>query len=404
MPERLIGRGLLLIVLAALVVVAPLTAQPTPNRLGVHLLLDDGRNRWPVERWAEHLDYARRAVGAGGYVTEVIRSDDLDVARWQRFMDLCAERELIPIIRLATTFDRTRNYWNAPPRDADGSYRTIAAQYAAFLGALDWPSERHYVIVGNEPNHGNEWSGAADPAAYARFLVDVAAAVRAADPAVFILNAGFDPYTPHTNGQPFIDGMSYMDSESFMDEMVAAQPDVFSVIDGWATHPYPPNQFTSGPWEQLYAVDYLNGASNPMHIAPPPGVFNRGVNGYEWELFKLATYGVRDLPVFITETGWRHAESTDPNALDFIAGLPDATTVAAYFDLTLRGNNGRYPQYPETGWTAWLDDPRVVAITPFAFNGVPHEWGHTNWLQLDASGAVLGTYPVFDLFATLAPP
>ena len=33
------------------------------NKLGIHLLLDDGRNQWPVAVWPEHLDYARQAVG-----------------------------------------------------------------------------------------------------------------------------------------------------------------------------------------------------------------------------------------------------------------------------------------------------------------------------------------------------
>jgi hypothetical protein len=40
-----------------------------------------------------------------------------------------------------------------------------------------------------------------------------------------------------------------------------------------------------------------------------------------------------------------------------------------------------------------------VAITPFALDGLPGEWGHTNWLMLDPAGAILGTYPPFDLLA-----
>lgn len=387
--------GLLLLPLAS-----RLPAQDA-NKRGVHLLLDDGRNQWETALWATHLDYARAGVGEWGYVTQLIRSDDLDAGRWQLFMDLCAERRLIPIIRLATTFDRNNRYWNAPPRDADGSYRTIAGQFAAFLAALNWHYAPHHITVGNEPNHGNEWSGRADPEAYARFFIDVADALHTADAAARVMNAGFDPYTPHTNGQPFIDGMAYMDAETFLDEMIAAYPDVFERLDGWVSHPYPPNQFTAGPWEQLYAVDYLNGAANPRHVSPPPGIFNRGVNGYEWELWKLASYGITGLPVYITETGWRHAESTDPNAQDRIEGLPAAATAAAYLDMALRGNDGRYPQYPATGWTPWLADSRVVAVTPFALNGVPHEWGHTNWLLLDSAGTVLGTYPLYEALAQL---
>ncbi len=100
----------------------------------------------------------------------------------------------------------------------------------------------------------------------------------------------------------------------------------------------------------------------------------------------------------ITETGWRHAEASDPNATDSAPlPLPDAATVAAYLDLALRGNGGRYPLYPEDGWTPWLTDPRVVAVTPFALDGNPAEWGHTNWLVLDHDGTILGTYAPFEI-------
>jgi hypothetical protein len=371
-----------------------------PNKLGIHLLLDDGRSAWPVDVWPEHLAYARRAVGEWGYVTELVRSDDLDPERWQVFFDLCTELHLTPILRLATTYDREAGWWVAPQPDGDGTYRNLVARYAAFVAALDWPTGEHYVIVGNEPNHGNEWSGRPDPAAYARFMIDVADALHAADPAVRVLNAGLDPYTPHTGSLPFIDGMFYMDEETFLDEMVAAYPDVFTRLDAWASHSYPTGPLTEGPWQQTLQMDLINDAVNPEHVTPPEGISNRGINGYEWELFKLSTYGVPQLPVMITETGWRHAESTDPEATDNGRPLPDAALVAQYLDLALRGNGGRYPQYPEEGWTPWLVDPRVQAVTPFALDGYPAEWGHTNWLALSEDGEVLGTYAPFDVLAT----
>ncbi len=378
------------------------TPSPTPaapNKAGIHLLLDDGRNAWPMQRWAEHLDYAARLVGDWGYVTELVRGDDLVVSRWQRFMDLCAERRLVPVIRLATTFDRERGFWRAPQADPDGHYGRVAAEHAAFVAALRWPTGDHYVVVGNEPNHGDEWGGAAAPAEYARFLVDVAAAIHAADPAARVLNAALDPFTPHTNGQPFANGMTYMDAESFMDEMALAEPGAFAAIDVWASHSYPLGPLAEPPWKQAFQIDLINGALNPRHLAPPAGLFNRGVNGYEWELFKLASLGITGLPVMITETGWRHAESDDPAALDNGRAWPPAATAAGYLDLAFRGNGGRYPQWPEAGWTPWNADARVLAVTPFALDGHPREWGHTNWLRLDESGAVLETYPMFDVLA-----
>lgn len=374
------------------------TATPLPpNKLGVHLLLDDGRNVWPQTLWPEHLRYARRAVGAGGYVVQLVRLDDLGPARWQLFFDLCAELELRPLLRLATTFDRRAGYWNAPPTDANGGYATVAQRYAAFVADLRWPDGPRYVIVGNEPNHGDEWGGRADPAAYARFLLDVSAALKQADPQVKVLNAPLDHFSPNTNGLPFINGFTYLDAETFMDQMRAAQPGVFDVIDVWGSHPYPLGPFSEGPWAQTFQIDLLNGASNPARLEPPAGLFNRGINAYEWELYKLESYGVRGLDVMITETGWRHAESVDANARDAGPNWPGVHVVADYMDLALNGNEGRYLQWPDSGWRPWLQDPRVAAVVFFAFNGLPAEWGHTNWLQLDAQGNVLGVYPLFEV-------
>ncbi|MBN1311654.1 MAG: hypothetical protein JXB30_09560 [Anaerolineae bacterium] len=402
---QLRGLGRALSIVSSLLTLAACqpAISPPANRLGVHLLLDDGRQSWPVEVWPEHLRYARQAVGEWGYVTELVRLDDLAPEKWQAFFDLCADRHLIPILRLATVYNVEHGWWDAPEPDDAGTYFTTADQYTRFIMALDWPVDAPIIVVGNEPNHGNEWGGRPDPAAYARFLIDVADALHAAEPDVQVLNAGFDPYTPHTGSTPWVDGMFYMDEESFMDGMVAAYPGVFEHIDGWASHPYPMGTFAAPPWEQTYQVDWLNDASNPAHVEPPPGVVNRGVNGYEWELFKLATYGVHPLPIYITETGWRHAESANPDSVDSSPALPDAQTAAHYLDLALRGNGGRYPDWPEEGWTPWPADARVVAVTPFALDGNPVDWGHTNWLHLDEGGEVLGVYPAFDLLAEMQP-
>ncbi len=393
--------------------VSPATPRPpfsptSPNKMGVHLLLDDGRNQWPESVWREHLEAARQIVGEWGYVTQLVRYDDLNVERWQKFMDICAELHLTPILRLATT----RNYttydglkylgWAAPRRDGDGTYRSTAQRYADFVSKLEWPTNQHFVIVGNEPNHGAEWGGGLpDPAGYARFLIDVADALHTKDEYAVVMNAGFDPYAPTTKRYPPLAYQEFMDEETFLDQMVAAYPDVFLRIDVWASHSYPLGPFTQPPWEQTFQIDVVNETSgddpiNPNHQDPPEGIFNRGVNGYEWELWKLSTYGVPPLPVMITETGWRHAETTDPNATDTGASLPNAILTSFYFDLALNGNHGRYPDTPETGWTAWQDDPRVIGITAFAFNGNPAEWGHTNWLELDGDGKILAIYPIVE--------
>ena len=365
----------------------PLTdAQNDPqsaNKLGVHLLLDDGRGQWSVTVWDAHLAAARESVGAQGYITQLIRLDDLNPKRWQYFMDLCAQYDLIPIIRLATTYDHAQDWWIAPPMEADGSYRTVATAYAKFLASLTWPTAEHLIIVGNEPNHGNEWGGTPNPTEYAQFLADVADKIHANDAQSVVLNAGFDHYAPHTNGQMLGEAGNFMDAESFMDEMLVAQPDIFTKIDAWASHPYPLGAFSQPPWEQAFQIDYLFGASNPHHLAPPTDMVNRGVNGYAWELYKLASYGVTDLPVYITETGWRYRlDDTEENGLNY----PTPSQVIAYLDLTLYGNQGRYPDLPNTGWTPWLADERVVAVTFFALDGHSDDWNHTTWLVMDEDG------------------
>ncbi|MFZ0543912.1 MAG: hypothetical protein WAM60_00645 [Candidatus Promineifilaceae bacterium] len=349
---------------------------PPVNKLGVHLLLDDGRSQWPTWLWHDHMAYASQLVGQGGFVTELVRLDDLDPDKWQLFMDLCVEFELRPVLRLATVFDQEAGWWERPPVDGNGRYTTPAQQYADFITALNWPTEEHYLVVGNEPNHGDEWGGRPDPIAYAQFLMGVSRDVKTADPDARVLNAPLDQFSPHTGSQPFINGLWYMDAATFLQEMHTAQPAVFDNIDAWASHPYPLGPFTQPPWQQTLQFDTLNDApTRPAMADAPP---NRGINAYEWELWQLAQWGIIDLPVFITETGWRYGEADYPTVED----------VTVYLDLALRGNNGRYPDLPAAGWTPWLDDERIIAITPFALDGNPDEWRHSNWLEMDTDGSI----------------
>ncbi len=382
----------------------PPTAQPTPSpaawvrpghKYGIHLLLDDGRNHWLPERWPQHVEAARQFVGEGGYVVQLIRLDDLNVPRWQFFLDLCAREHLVPIIRLAPAYDHVKKWWTAPPKDAGGQgYTEIARQSRDFFAQLRWPTSQHYVIVGNEPNRGDEWSNQPNPAEYARFLLDVSQALHQIG--ITILAPALDLYAPHSNGQ-LIAGHRYIDAETFLDEMAAAYPRVFEAIDIWASHAYPLDPFRLDPSRQTFQIDYAYGAANPRHLQPPDGIVNRGVNSYRWELWKLeqiAGPGAATLPVMITETGWRHAPSQDPAARDNVHAELGVETLSAYVDLAFHGNQGRYPDLPATGWTPWNDDPQVLAVVLFALGGLPSVWGHTNWVLLDEGGQVTDRYPI----------
>jgi hypothetical protein len=380
---------------------AAIAASPIPygpvagQKRGIHLLLDDGRDHWPPEVWPQHVQAARRIVGEGGYVVQLIRLDDLDVGRWQAFLDTCADERLVPIIRLAGEYDHDQKWWMAPPRDADGQgYREVAARIRDFLTRLRWPAEPRYVIVFNEPNRGDEWSNAPNAAEYARFLYDVGHGLQAAG--ITVLAPALDLYAPHSNGQ-LIAGHRYIDAETFLDEMVAAEPQVFDVVDVWASHAYPLDPFRLDPSRQVFRIDYAHGASNPRHLEPPEGLYNRGVNSYRWELWKLEKLigpRARDLPVMITESGWRHAHTQDPEARDHVHAELSFETMAAYLDLAFYGNEGRYPDLPETGWIPWQEEPRVLGVVLFALGGYPRVWGHTNWAILDEGGQIIGLYPL----------
>lgn len=392
---------LLLIAVAILMIVVSRDAAPSApldyGKVGVHLLLDDGRQAWDVSLWDAHMAYAAQMVPPGGFVVQVIRVDDLDADKWQYFLDLCAQYEMVPVLRLATTFDYEKGYWQAPEPETAGRYTSLATHYANFLSALDWYTYTPYVILLNEPNNGVEWAGRPDPAAYARFFLDTARILKARLPNIRILNAALDLYAPDTGSQPFDNGWYYINASRFMDEMVAAEPDVFTLVDMWNTHAYPVNGFRAPPWERRYHFDTLNDAP-PVSEHPPSRVHNRGVNGYEWELWKLERYGIKDLPVMITETSWRHLEGS-ADSLDAGVDYPPAKDAAAYLDLAMRGNHGRYPHLRSVGWIPWLQDERVIGVVVFALNGTPAEWAHTNLLRMDEDGTVLGTYPAFDVLA-----
>jgi len=395
---RMVIAGMAIIIIA--IGVMALTSQPTPadfSKLGIHLLLDDGRGSWDVSLWDEHMAVAGEMLPDGGYVVQLIRADDLDTDKWQTFMDLAQENSLTPMLRLATTFDDDTWTWTPPQADDNGRYTTLANTYAEFISGLDWHTDERYVILLNEPNNGHEWGGQPDPTAYAQFVMDVVPVLKSTDENVIILNGAFDLHAPDTGDQPFPDSdIYYQSAETFMNAMYEAQPEVFTQFDRWNSHSYP-LQFTQPPW--VRERGFNNIATGETIETAPPYIYNRSVNGYEWELWKLQQFGVRDLPVMITETGWRHSEAVNETSLDSGADYPSVEQVTQYLDLLLLGNQyQRVQDVPIGGWTGLLLDERVTAVIPFAFNGTPDEWAHTNWLEMSSDGEILGRYPMVDLF------
>jgi len=259
--------------------------------------------------------------GDWGYVKVVITEDNRNKEIWQKFLDDCRRLHLIPIIRTATSFKD--GYWEIPKVENIDSW-------ISFFDSLNWVTENRYIIINNEPNHSKEWGGKLDPPSYAIYLKTFAERLNNASPDYFVLNAGFDQDTPNSTSK--MDVLATMDEKRYIDEMIKAVPDVFNYIDGWNSHSYP----------------------NPAFSGSKNGTGRRSIRGYEWELSLIN----KDLPVFITETGWiRHSKNEE-----------------------IISNNLKYA-YEEI----WGKDKRVVAVTPFILNYQNDPFYEFSWKNKDGS-------------------
>lgn len=305
------------------------------NKFGIHLAL-------PSE---EDLITAAQLVnssgGDWGYVTLVIQENDRNREKWQGVFDKMRELHLIPIIRLAT-FPKD-NGW-AKPKKED------AVGWADFLDSLNWVIKNRYIVLFNEPNHAKEWEGKIDPADYAAVALEFATTLKNKNPDFFIMMAGFDAAAPSQLPQ-------YEDEEKFLKKILESQSAIFDHLDGWASHSYPNHGF----------------------VSLPNATGRNSIRTYLWELNLLNRLGVKkNLPVFITETGWPHAEGI--------------TTEKNYF------NQERVAKNFQTYFTILAKDLGVVAITPFILNYQSQPFDHFSWRKLGPSP---NFYPQFDAVAKL---
>lgn len=309
MKESFLG-NILLLFFGSLLVPFGIFASTNPlyqpnNRFGIHIIEPN------IENAREAVKLVNSNGGDWGYVTVVIRFDDRDKNKWQAFFDKLRELHLIPIVRLATKM--TPFYWEKPKEE-------YAAGWAEFLDSLNWPVKNRYVIIYNEPNHAREWGGGTNPAEYAKILDQTIDALKKKNENFFVLNAGIDGSAPH---KPPL----YYDAQLFLQTMNRAVPGIFNKLDGWASHSYP----------------------NPGFMGSPNSGGRGTIRNYDWEIGSLKNLGLKkELPIFITETGWVHSDGIKKNPT-----LLSPSTVAAYFEKAFNG--------------AW-DKPNIVAITPFTLN------------------------------------
>jgi len=268
------------------------TSKPN-NIVGIHIL-------FPSEL-SEAARLVNSAGGDWGYVTIPIQASDKDLVRWQGFMDDARKNHLIPILRLATDGDYFNKVSWSKPTDAD------VLDFANFLNSLNWPTKNRYVVIYNEPNRGDEWGGVPSASEYAEILSYAADVFKQRSDEFFILSAGLD------NASSNIDGQS-VNEYSFMRQMDSAVPGIFGKIDGLASHSYP----------------------NPGFSQPPSDGYE-STSSFKYEEDLAQNLSGKQLPVFITETGWTDTQ------------IPESTQATYYKDT----------------FTSIWNDKNVIAVTPF---------------------------------------
>lgn len=301
------------------------------NKFGIHVIDENDLENASV--------LVNSSGGDWGYVTIVITQNDRNLDKWQNALDKMRRLHLIPIVRLATQIEN--GVWKKPELSQVNSW-------ADFLSNLRWVTKNKYVIIFNEPNHAKEWGGVLNPLEYAQILDSYSSAFKNKSSDFFILPAGLDASASNS--------WETMDESSFLRGMIDAKPDIFTKIDGWNSHSYP----------------------NPG-FAGSVNAYGRGtLRTYQWETNLLAKMGFpQKLPIFITETGWPHAEGISYNR-----GYLSSEKVADYIQLAA-----------ERIWS----DENIVAITPFVLNYQSHPFSNFSWqLPNDSS-----FYPQFDVYRAL---
>lgn len=297
-----------------LAIVDPLS---TPNnKYGIHTIDENDLE--------DAASLVNSTGGDWGYVTLVIREDERDTNRWQKAFDKMRKLHLIPIVRIASS--QGERGWTQPKLSEIDSW-------VSFLNSLEWPVKNRYLTIGNEPNHASEWSGEISPEEYTDYLISFSRKLKGESDDFFVLPAGLDASAPN-------DG-KHMSEDVFLQRMIEHNAEVINAIDGWASHSYP----------------------NPGFLGSVDDTGRGTVRNYVWELELLQSLGVeKDLPIFITETGWVHDEGNIQNP-----------------NLSAEEVSANLKQAFDKVWT----DPRIVTVTPFILNYPGEPFGKFSWKNLN---------------------
>jgi hypothetical protein len=361
-------KTLLVLILLLLLIPEVQAADHSNNKFGIHL----------AQPHFADLKAAKELVnsqgGDWGYVTLVIQENDRQREKWQEIFDRLREHHLIPIVRLATVPDGPS--WRRPRKDGINDW-------VGFLDSLNWVVKNRYVILFNEPNHGSEWGGEVDAEDYAQVAFAFAKKLKEKNADFFVMLAGLDASAPSAPPN-FEDEEIFLkkiikseilnpksetnsNSQNSNNQNVLTKSDLVLnfknsnfenclefriscfelLIDGWASHSYPNPAFAGSPWEA-----------------------GRGtVRTYQWELELLRSLGIeKNLPVFITETGWRRGNES---------------AVAEYYRIAFEN--------------VWLPDEKVVAVTPFVLDYQGEPFLNFSWKRYGNDGF----YPQYDTVQSL---
>lgn len=296
----------------------PLSSAQENNKVGIFLLQPTSEDVLGASTLTNSQN------GDWGYVALVIQENDRDIRKWQDLFEQLREKHLIPIIRLATS--PQGEVWRKPEEED-------AKEWVDFLNKLNWVVKKRYVILFNEPNHASEWGGEVDPGGYAKVAYAFAKAIKESNKNYIVMPAGMDAAAPSYLPQ-------YEDSEIFITKMLQvtlrqaqdkASYKLQDYIDGWSSHSYPNPGFSGSVWDKG----------------------KKSIRGYEYELALLKELGIeKDLPVFITETGWKQGSLSED-------------TIAENYRIAFE--------------QVWDQDNRIQAVTPFVFKYLSEPFIGFSW-------------------------
>lgn len=274
------------------------------------------------------------ANGDWGYVTIPIKASDRNLDKWQTFMDNARKYHIIPIIRIATDGDYFDKISWSKPSEYD------VLDFANFLNALNWPTKNRYVIIYNEPNRGDEWGGIPNATEYAKILDYAVNIFKEKSEDFFIISAGLDNASINISNQS-------INNFTYMYQMNDAVPGIFAKIDGISSHSYPNPAFSS-----------------------PPSFSKMGIYSFYYQNQLANTISGKNLPVFITETGW----SSDNVPQDLQA------------------------DYYKDSFTNFWNDKNIVAVTPFIFTANQGAFQQFSFIK---NGEETGIYKQYNNFPKL---